>query len=221
MELWKEFSILEKGTLKISKYEGFLPNYILKSCGIDLSSVQYSIISNPNQKSYFIASVFDGQRNLINLNILNEDKIGSINSITKVISNDYGNILLATAIIESHEGNNCHFFTLVELEQLNKLKNLINELSKLPSVNKVIIQGYSLNIESKLMEVKKYDNVKILKIKSSYIDNLFFKIQNTRIYGLISGTKNSVLSDIISTIIIYLLGVFSKYIYNWILTFIS
>ncbi|MBA4851342.1 hypothetical protein [Emticicia sp. BO119] len=178
---WDEMSGTENIRFDIENYQGVIPRFVLDKSELKRDEIQYSIISNPNQKTFFILRIF-GDEPVIYLGIQNIDVIGSINEISKAISRNKGNVLSATALIEKAIHGKSHYFTLISINS-NDVKNMLNDLSQIDDVQKIIIYNYSENIKSigfsSLMTNSKIEILKKGPFAQKFIDSYkVFKEKN-------------------------------------------
>lgn len=161
-EYWQEMSTTENIRFDIENYQGVVPKFVLDQSGLSRKEIQYSIISNPNQKTFFILRIF-GDESVMYLSIQNIDVIGSINDVSKAISDNNGNVLSATALIEKAINGKSHYFTLISIHS-NNVKNMLAELSRIDNVQKIIVYNYSENIKTiGLSSMKVNPKIEILK----------------------------------------------------------
>ncbi len=159
---WHEVANTESIGFEIEDYEGEIPEYVLRLCNLNLSEIQYSIISNPNQKTYFIIRLFVDVP-LVYLNIQHKDEIGSIFRISEVISSLNGNVLSATALIEKVLTDKSHYFVLISVPS-NNLKKMLIKLVELSNVHKVIVSNYSEHHRGvELSSLKSFSKIEITK----------------------------------------------------------
>ena len=159
---WSDISENKGIKFAIANYRGMIPKEVISNIlGIKRQSVQYSIVSNPNQKSYFITRIFSTSH-LIYMDVRNKDQVGSIHSISKCISEHGGNILTATALIESIDGDFCHYFLLIT-SKIDKSSEMLVKLSQLSLVSNIIVYNYSQNLQKEIYSraVRRTNNIKV------------------------------------------------------------
>lgn len=161
-DYWHEIINTENIRFDIQNYEGVFPKYVLSQAGINRSKVQYSIISNPNQKTFFIVRVF-GDTPILYLDVQHSDVVGSIHNISKIISDHRGNVMSATALIERAGDGKAHYFVLVAISS-NEIKDMLRKLIDSQYVDKIRIYNYSDHIHaSDIAKFKRRTKVQLIK----------------------------------------------------------